>query len=50
MVVRSYSPLEGEKALRFLKLLPGKADDEICIELVHDTLAKELLTTYEATS
>ena len=45
-----YRPLEGGKALRLLKLLPGQADDEICFELVHDTLAHLPPTIYEATS
>lgn len=45
-----YRPLEGERKVRFLKLLPGDTDDEICFELVHDTLASLPPIVYDATS
>ncbi|KAI5358026.1 Putative heterokaryon incompatibility [Septoria linicola] len=45
-----YEPLVGDKAVRFIKLLPGKADEQICVEFLYQSVLFKLGTFYEATS
>lgn len=47
---RMYSPLDGEYALRFLKLAPGDSSDQLSLELVHDSIAQGPVVRYEALS
>ncbi|GIZ45731.1 hypothetical protein CKM354_000888600 [Cercospora kikuchii] len=45
-----YRPLEGDKAIRFIELLPGKPSNVISINFIYDTLLMRPAPTYEATS
>ena len=44
-----YQPLEGNKSIRFFRLLAGKATDTLLVELVYKDL-ENAYKAYEATS